>query len=340
MTRSSALAALRRALLPALVAAAAALALVMALLLSRAPEYQARVGVVAVPVATADGSDAEYGAVVSSVMPALPEVAVSSPVLARLADRFPDVDAARLAQSVSVELVPASGVARVTATGDSPESAQAVLRAVVAEIVDSGLLASVGSFSVLGDVDAEPVRVGPDPLLAGGLGLLAAVVAGLLAVAAVHILRPRLLTVDDVERHVRSVLAQDVPVVDVGRGDRGLDLVAARVALASPGSRRVQPFPAGAWFEGDVIRALDERLAERPADGAAATRVADDPGAHQPAGRTGYTGSDARHRVRDAGKHEGAVVTLHLRRTAPDDLTAALLAAVAAGYEVAVVMAR
>ncbi len=344
MTGSQALAALRRALVPALLAATAALALVLALLLTRAPEHQARVGIVVTPAAGGDQADPDFGAVVSSVMPALPEVAVSSPVVDRLEGRVPGIDATTLAESVSVELVPASGVARVTATGDSPETATAVLDAVVDEIVERDLVAPVGTFTVLGDVGAETTPVRPDPLLAGGLGLLAAAVVGLLAVAAVQVLRPRLLTVADVERVVGSVASPDVAVVTVGRGERGLDLLAARLALAAPGARRVHGFPAGgggrdaAAGHDDLVQALAERLARRAGDPSVPTWTApEDPGRSAANGRTA---TEARHRVREATSGEPAVVTVHLRRTTPEQLTAALLTALAAGHPIGAVVAR
>lgn len=338
MTRSQALAALRRALVPAVLAAGAALALVLALLLTRDPLYQARVGIVATPVAggTADGP--EYGAVVSSIMPALPEVAVSTPVVDRLAPRLPELDAVTLSESVAVELVPASGVARVTVTGDSPEAATTILRAVVDEVVGSGLLAPVGTFTVLGDVGAEPTQVGPDPLLAGGLAVLAAVVVGLLAVAAVQVLRPCLLTVTDVEQVVRSVASSAVPVVALGRRQRGVDVLASRLALAAPGVTQVLTFPAGPGTEDGVAAAIDERLAQRALDRGPA---AGHPGDHErPGAANGRAATDARHRLRDAVHPEPAIVTVQLRRTTTEELTAALLAALDSGHELGAVVAR
>ncbi|MGY1640761.1 hypothetical protein ACI782_06450 [Geodermatophilus sp. SYSU D00703] len=339
MTRSQALAALRRAVVPAVLAAGAAMALVVGLLLSRDPEYQSRVGVVATPVTSGNPADPDYGAVVSSIMPALPEVAVSTPVVERLSDRLPGMDAVTLAESVSVELVPASGVARVTATGESPQAATAVLSAVVDQIVDSDLLAPVGTFTVLGDVGAEATRVGPDPLLAGGLGSLAAVVVGLLAVAAVQVLRPRLLTVADVQQVVRSVASPEVPVVALGRSQRGLDVLASRVAAAAPTATRVRAFPAGSTAEDALVSAIDDRLARRAADLAPATWSA--PGDQgQRGGANGRMATDARHRVREAAPAEPALVTVRLRRTTAEELAAALLAALDSRHEVGAVVAR
>jgi capsular polysaccharide biosynthesis protein len=338
VTRSQALAALRRALVPAVLAAGATLALVLALLLTRDPLYQARIGIVATPVADGTAEGPEYGAVVSSIMPALPEVAVSTPVLDRLAGRLPELDAATLSESVAVELVPASGVARVTVTGDSPEAATAILRAVVDEIVGSNLLAPVGTFTVLGDVGAEPAQVGPDPLLAGGLGVLAAVVVGLLAVAAVQVLRPRLLTVADVEQVVHSVASSAVPVVALGRRQGGVDVLASRLALAAPGATRVRTFPAGPGTEDGVAAAIDERLARRALDHGPPPRDGGDDGRLGAA--NGRAATDARHRVREAVQPEPAIVTVQLRRTTTEELTAALLAAVDSGHELGAVVAR
>jgi capsular polysaccharide biosynthesis protein len=314
------------------------MALVLVLLLTRDPLYQARVGIVATPAANSGAAGPEYGAVVSSIMPALPEVAVSTPVLDRLAGPLPELDAATLSESVAVELVPASGVARVTVTGDTPEAATAILRAVVDEVVDSNLLAPAGTFTVLGDVGAEPVQVGPDPLLAGGLGVLAAVVVGLIAVAAVQVLRPRLLTVDDVERVVRTVASSAVPVVALGRRQRGVDVLASRLALAAPGATRVLTFPAGPGTEDGVAAAIDERLARRVLErGPAPAQPMDH---ERPAASNGRATTDARHRVREAVHLEPAVVTVQLRRTTTEELTAALLAALDSGHELGAVVAR
>ncbi len=339
MTGAQALAALRRAVVPAVLAAGITMALVLVLLLSRDPQHQARVGLVATPVASGDQADPDYGAVVSSIMPALPEVAVSTPVLDRLGDRLPGIDAATLGELVSVELVPASGVARVTVVGTSPEEATAVLEAVVATIVGSDLLAPVGTFTVLGDVDAETTQVRPDPLLAGGLGVLAAVVVGLLAVAAVQVLRPRLLTVADVERVLSSVASGDVPVVAMDGRQRGLDVLVARLALAAPEARNVKSFPAGPGAEDGVVQAIDERLSRHaveraPAPGPTVAELA------RMVEVDGRTATDARHRVRGGAPSEPAVVVVQLRRTTPEQLTAALLAAVESGHEVAAVVTR
>lgn len=339
MTRSQALSALRRAIVPAVLAAGATMALVLALLLTGEPEYQSRVGLVAIPVATGNPADPEYGAVVSSIMPALPEMAVSTSVVDRLARELPGVDVTTLAESVAVELVPASGVARVTATGGSPEAAAAVLRAVVDEIVDSNLLAPVGRFTVLGDVDAEVTQVGPDSLLAGGLGVLAAVVVGLIAVAAVQVLRPRLLTVDDVEDVVRSVVDSGVPVLALGRHQRGLDVLAARLAALAPEATQVRGFPAGAGAQDGVVQAIDERLAGRALNRATPPSA---PG-QDPAGaarRNGRAVTEARHLVPQAVPLEPAVVIVQLRRTTSEELAAALLAAIESGNEIGAVVVR
>ncbi|MGY1690876.1 hypothetical protein [Geodermatophilus sp. SYSU D01105] len=339
MTRSQALAALRRAVVPAVLTAGAAMALVLALLLTRDPLYQARVGIVATPVAGGEQGTPEYGAVVSSIMPALPEVAVSTPVLDRLSGRLPGIDAATLAESVSVELVPASGVARVTVTGDSPETATAVLGAVVDVITGSDLLSPVATLTVIGDVDAETTKVDPDPLLAGGLGALAAVVVGLLAVAAVQVLRPRLLTLADVAQVVHSVASPAVPVMALDRRRRQLDLVASRLAAAAPAATRVRSFPAGPDTEDGVVEAIDQWLAQRVARRAPAVGSAVQ-GNGGPGGSNGRVGAVARHSSREAAAAEPAVVTVRLRRATADELTAAVLAALDSGHEIGAVVAR
>lgn len=320
MTRSQALAALRRALLPALLAAGLTFGLVLALLLTRPPTYEARVGVLATPVEGVEATDPSYGSVVSLTMPAVPEIALSSTVVDAVAAEVPAMDEDALTEAVAVELVPASGVARITVTAEDARTAAFVLQTVVDEVVTSGVLQPVATFRVVGSAYAAPVQVRPDPPLALGLGLLAAGVVGLLAVAAVQVLRPRLLTVDDVERVARSVVGA-VPVVPLDRRGPGLEVVAARLAVAHPGLRRVVVVPAGPGAEDGLAEEVGARL-DGSADGAA--HGGRD---HVPAGGS-------------AAPDEPALVTVRLRRTSPDELTAALLAAGRGGRPVGLVLTR
>lgn len=340
MTRSQALAALRRALGPALLAAAVMLALVLGLLLSRSPTYRARVAVVATPVVGADGSNQDYGAVVSSVLPAVPELAVSTDVLDRLRGRYPKMSQADLEQSVAVELVPASGVARITATGASRAETTAVLRAVTDVVGTSDLLSPAGTFRVLGDVGVRPTEVRPDPLLAAGLGALAAALVALLTVAAVQIARPRLLTVSDVERVVRSVAPAHVPVVTHDRRSATVDLLVLHLVAAAPAATRVVSFTAGPVYADGLVQALAERLQQRVLSRGVASGDGGDPDDGQPVASRPRTSATPRHAVGSTLTTSPAVVTVRLRKTSADELTATLLVAEQEGHEVGLVVAQ
>lgn len=344
MTRSQALAALRRALLPAVLAAAVTMALVVLILVNRASEYQARVAVVATPVQGRDQALQSYGSVVSSVLPAIPELAVSSQVLDRVHQQVPDTTQAQLQQSVAVELVPASGVARVTVTGDSPAAATAVLRAVVDGIRSSDLLAPVATFRVLGNVDVPPTEVRPDPLLATGLGALAAVLVALLTVAAVQIARPRLLTISDVEQVVKSTTPGSVPVVALSGHQGALDLLVTRVAAAAPAATRVVPYAAGPADPDGLVDAVNKRLQQRASSrGRTSGDGVDHDGPRngvRSAGASNGRPSEPRHGAQYVSATDPALVIVRLRRTSADELTAAVLAADEAGHGVGVVVAQ
>lgn len=308
MTASQALSALRRALVPALVAAALAMGVVMLLLLTREPTYQARVGIVATPSTPPKDAVADYGSVVSLAMPALPELAVSAPVVREAIAQVPGMTQDLVAQSITVEVVPASGVARVTATGRSSDSATKLLDVVVDQILTSRLLSPVAKFEVIGTVDVIPVQVRPDPLLSVGLGALAAAVVGLLAVAAMQAIRPKLLTLEDVERVVHTVdrtsgahrRPRERPVVAaLGRRKQGLDLLLSRLTEAAPQATHVRSYAAD---PGDGEN-LGQLISARLRHGA------------PPAGPG------------DTGESELALVTVRLRRTSAEQLTSALLRA-------------
>lgn len=318
MTRAQAVAALRRALVPAVLAALLTLGLVLGLLLTRAPTYEGRVGLVAVPAAApvpaaTVNTNPEYGSVISLAMPALPEVAVSDPVLQRLGNQVPGIDRTELAEMVAVEVVPSSAVARITVQAETPEATSAVLRAVVDTITGSNLLAPVGTFRVLGDPAGAPTLVRPDLLLAIGLGVTGAVLVGLLTAAAIQLARPRLLTVPEVEHVVGSVASAGVPVVRMDRGRRRLDLLVSHLSGTAAPGHGVVTFPAGPGDDDGLGEAVNERLRERPAGN----------GRH--AAGTLASGT--------------AMVTVRLRRTSADQLTAALLRAEESGHPLRLVVA-
>ncbi|PRY18429.1 hypothetical protein [Kineococcus rhizosphaerae] len=304
MTTSQALAALRRALVPALVTAVVVFGALLLVLGLQSPTYQARVGLVAVPVPqTSQESTGSYGEVVALVLPALPELVVSAPVRQGIERAVPAGQAA--ATTTTVELVPSSAVARITVTAPSAEAAEAGLQVVVAQVQGSGVLDPVGAFRVVGDVTAPATALRPDRLLSTGLALLAAAVAAVLAVAAVHVLRPRVLTVGDVERIARRTAGARVPV-ELLRADG--ETLSARMAADHPRASVVRVFASDQQEAGNLAAVQG---AVRGSD-LAVSGPSEDPAAVEV-------------------EAEVAIVTATLRRTTPQELTTALLRARASG---------
>jgi len=188
-------------------------ALVLIAGLTRGPEYQGRVSLLAAPAA-ADG--APYGEVVSLALPALVELARSPSVLAAAAP-VSGYSADELAGHVSVELVPASGLARLSVRAPSAEQAGAAAMALGKAMIDADLLAPAGKLRTL-DSRPEVVTVAPDVPLVGGLAMVAAVAAGL-ATTAVRRLTPggpvrRALAAAGVHRPVALVREEDPSAAD------------------------------------------------------------------------------------------------------------------------------
>jgi hypothetical protein len=265
VTGAQTLAAFRRALLPVLLAALVTLAGVVGLMMSRPPSYQVRVALIATPVESraAAGSGMDFGQVVSLGMPSLPEYVVADDVLAAVEAQVPGApDAGVLRSAITVELVPASGVARVAVSTDDPATARAVLRVVVRQIAKADLLAPVAVLKPIGTSDPAAEVVGRDPLLALGLGLVAAIAVSLLTVVLVQTLRPRLLTHADVERIVDSLFEGEAPppVVEVRQDGRGVDLLAAYLIAQDPQVLDVKVVASGPPLAGDFSRQMRSAL--------------------------------------------------------------------------------
>ncbi|MFI9009110.1 hypothetical protein ACIGNX_17975 [Actinosynnema sp. NPDC053489] len=226
-------------------------------------QYESRVGVLAVP-ATGDPEqplEASFGEVVALSLPALVEVSRSPSVL-----RGPATDLGTtpddLARRVSVELVPASGLARLSVRAETPDrSAQAALR-IAQAVVDADLLAPVARLRLLDR--PETTRVAPDRPLAYGLALIAGVLAGLVAHAVGHLRRTRprdlvraALTAGGVRRPV-AVLPDDDP-------DLAQRLALLCEAAARP-ARVVAVVPALADRAEELAAELPDKTGE-PADG-------------------------------------------------------------------------
>lgn len=163
---------LARPVVAGLVAAALVGVAVLAATQLRAAEYQGRVSVVAAPSA---GSD-QFGEVVSLTLPALVELARSPSVL-RTAARASGMPVESLVDGVAVELVPASGLARISVLGPSGTRAGAAATAVARAMIAEDLLAPAGALRML-DERPDVTRVAPDRALGAGLALVAAAAAG------------------------------------------------------------------------------------------------------------------------------------------------------------------
>lgn len=146
----------------------------------RGDEYEARVSLLATPAAASD----QFGEVVALSLPAVVEVARNPSVLAAAART--GTSAADLADGVAVELVPASGLARLTVRAPSAERAAKAATAIAGAVIAANLLAPAGTLRLL-DERPDVTRVAPDRPLGVGLALAAAVVAGVAAAALWHV---------------------------------------------------------------------------------------------------------------------------------------------------------
>jgi capsular polysaccharide biosynthesis protein len=161
--------------------------LVLVLGMLRPDDYQGRVSLLAEPAATGEtGTTAQYGEVVSLALPALVELSRSPSVL-QAAAGVSGYPPSELAKHVSVELVPASGLARLSVRAGTSDQAGATASAIAKGLVDANLLTPVGRLRVL-DEKPDVVQVAPDRLLTIGLALVAAVLAGV-AMAVIQRLR-------------------------------------------------------------------------------------------------------------------------------------------------------
>lgn len=262
MTGAQTLAAFRRAVIPALLAALVTLAAVVGLMLSRPPSYEVKASVIAKPAVGRTGT-VDFGQVVGSLMPSLPEFVVSDDVVRAIGDQVPQAPSNDdLRSAVTVELVPASGVARISVTTDDPATSKAVLAVVLQQIRSADLLSPVAVLQPIGASSPAATVVGRDPLLAIGLGLVASIAVSLLTVVLVQTLRPRLLTRPDVERIVDGVFDGEPPppVVEVHVDGRGVDLLAAYLLAQDPDVLEVKVVASGPGLKGDFGTQLASSL--------------------------------------------------------------------------------
>jgi hypothetical protein len=263
VTGAQTIAAFRRALTPALIAAGVTLMVVVGLMMSRPPTYEVKVGLIATPTAERSGSAMDFGQFVSLAMPSLPEFVVADDVVTAIRDQVPHAPSEdALRSAIKVELVPASGVARISVTTANPDTSQKVLGVVIDQVQRANLLSPVATLKPIGTSRPAATVVGRDPLLALGLGLVAAIAVSLLTVVVVQTLRPRLLTCPDVERIVDGVFEGEAPppVVEVGAEGQGVDLLAAYLLAQDPGVIDVKVVATGPTLPGDFARQLRNSL--------------------------------------------------------------------------------
>lgn len=251
-----------RALVEGVLAAVAVGTLVLLAVSMRDGVSEGRLTLLATP-STPDS--AQFGEVTSLAAPAVVQLVRSPSVLdvaAKAAGTTPD----RLADAVAVELVPASGVARISVRADTSEHASWAVSAVAKAVIEADLLAPAARFRLVDD-QPETARVSPDWRLATGLALTAAVIAGV-AVATLRRLRGN---------NVRTALAAagiSHPVVVAHDDDPGLAerLTALCVAAARP----VKVLAVSPWLAEraeELARTLPDKASE-PAEGTAVIAVA------------------------------------------------------------------
>jgi hypothetical protein len=260
----------RRTLLEATAVALVVAVLVLAVTSLRGEQYESRVAVLAVP-ATQTDSAAQYGEVAALAMPAVVQLVHSASVLDAAAQAAHSTPR-EIADGVTVELVPASGLARLSVRASSADRASAAVSAVAKAVMDANLLAPAGRLRLL-DERPDTTKVAPDWRLATGLALAAAVAAAIATAAARSLRRPR-----TGETAVRAaVVAAGVrhPVALVREDDPGLvdRLTALCVAAARP--VRVIAADAGLTAQAEALAASLPDKADEPGEGTAVIAVAD-----------------------------------------------------------------
>ncbi|CCH33203.1 hypothetical protein ABZ816_19250 [Actinosynnema sp. NPDC047251] len=232
-------------------------ALVLLATMFKSEEYQARVGLLAGP---ASAEAPQYGEVTALVMPALVELARSPSVVGAVGTN---------AERVSVELVPASGLARLSVRASTAERAKREATALADLVIKANLLAPAGKLRVL-DVP-EVVRVSPDWPLSIGLALAAGVAAGIATMVVRHLRRTR--ATDGVRAALASAgVRNSVPVLPDDDPELLEKLTALLMATARP-ARVIATDPQLVERSEDISDDLPDKVFE-PAEGTALIAVA------------------------------------------------------------------
>jgi len=201
----------------------------LAYVATRPAEYQARFSLLATPDSSARATRIDFGTLTALTLPGMPELARSPNVLDRVIARVDGAPSAgQLAGQISVELVPASGFARITVEDSDAERVAQLATALSSEIRALDLLAPVGTFRPFDASAPTTVQTSPDLTLGTGFALAAGALAGLLAAGLTTLLRPRIMG-----RRQAAALLDDpgIPILslDAGKGpDEQLALLLAR----------------------------------------------------------------------------------------------------------------
>jgi len=260
----------KRTVLEAAAVAVVVAVLVLAVTSLRGERYESRVAVLAVP-ATQTDSAAQYGEVASLAMPAVVQLVHTTSVLeaaAKAASSTPrEIDA-----GVNVELVPASGLARLSVRADSAAQASAAVTAIAKAVADANLLAPAGRLRVLDD-HPDTIRVVPDWKLATGLALAAALAAAIAVAALRSLRRPR--TGEAAVRAALEAAGMRRSVALVREDDPGMiDRLTALCLAAARPVRVIAADPGLAGQAEHLAAALPDKAGE-PGEGSAVIAVAD-----------------------------------------------------------------
>lgn len=224
---------------------------VLVVLLTRPTAYDARISLLATP-SSSSSSSSDFGSVVALGLPAAVDVAHSPSVLNRASRAVPGApDGDALSGAVTVELVPASGLVRVTVRADSDAVASGVAASVAQQISSANLLAPSATLRII-DTEAQITQVAPDAAYSGGIAIVAGALGAAIVYGLMVLIRPSVRAL--VHRAlVRSKIEGSVAVVEMGGSEGVPDEL---ILLAESAGRPVRVIAADARSrdEADKLR--------------------------------------------------------------------------------------
>jgi capsular polysaccharide biosynthesis protein len=173
--------ALRGSVVAGLVAAIAVGAIVLTYVGKKPVMYEARFTLVARAAKTSGPDQVDLASLASLTMPSLTDLARSPTVLEDVVQRVNSTSSVQdLAEHIGVELVPASGVARISVRAATPTLATDLAQALSGKLTQLRLLAPAGRLQVYGPETSGVRKVSPDGRLSVGFALLAAISVALM----------------------------------------------------------------------------------------------------------------------------------------------------------------